>query len=418
MEKLKSDKLTIIGIIVPIIMFSLNIISVAYASLIIIMQIAIVYLKIRKNRFKINSKIQNICIYIIFALFITYIIDLLGGYAKNTIITTTLTFINILLIFLIVSYTDNKKETFEDVLKIFIVFVIFLCIYGIIIRIFGEKPQYYNLDENGNRIYRQELVIGNFSFYQRTMGDSAGNFSITSLTNNSNVFSYLILYAFIFNYMLLKEYKTEGKKYKIRYIFFIIFLISMYFAGSRMAIFLLVLSFLLINYLMSKNVKKYTEIYIIIGTVLIMGIARYLLVNSEVDFSVNLNGRDKIWSVMPEVLRENIVLGKGLDASRNIMQEKIGMDVTMFSCYYTMIANYGLILTILFFLILFSVIYKNIVKYLKDRNYIHLLTSIIILVSLIQGLVENNILRFAVWNNIYVFIISYNFACNLERKNK
>ena len=207
-KKVNTDTSTIIAILMPIIVLSLNVISGIVLMAIIAIQLLILCFKLKKYNLKMEREIKNITTVIIVMLLITYLIDLLGGYFEYTISTTTLVFASIIVSFLILYYTKNKESTFEKIMQLFIIFVVFLCIYGLVIRVFGERPRAY-IDSNGEKIYRQVLTIGPIHLYQKTMGNSAGNFSITSMTDNANTFSYLILYAFIMNLYFLKKYKEQ-----------------------------------------------------------------------------------------------------------------------------------------------------------------------------------------------------------------
>ena len=410
-KKVNTDTSTIIAILMPIIVLSLNVISGIVLMAIIAIQLLILCFKLKKYNLKMEREIKNITTVIIVMLLITYLIDLLGGYFEYTISTTTLVFASIIVSFLILYYTKNKESTFEKIMQLFIIFVVFLCIYGLVIRVFGERPRAY-IDSNGEKIYRQVLTIGPIHLYQKTMGNSAGNFSITSMTDNANTFSYLILYAFIMNLYFLKKYKEQKSVKNFYYFSFILFLVTICFAGSRMGIALVIVSYLAMKIFEIKRLKYMITMIVTLILLFLTFFSYVSLYNIDDIINIDLNGRDELWSIMPEVIQENIFIGKGLDSSRYIVMDKLGRDVTLFNSYFTMIANYGLILSILFYIIIIYIAYNNLKKYIKCRKdnlkvaNIYLFTAIIIIIALMQGLVENNILRYLIYNFIYVFFIS------------
>lgn len=419
-DKKNIDKLTIIAIIIPVILMALNLITTLITIGILGVQIVILLIKIKRKDGNINKKeIQILTFIIIFYLF-TYIIDLFGKYRETTIITTTLVFINIILNYLIVCLTYNKKETFMLIAKIFVGFVIFLCAYGLVVRILGGTPRPYEVT-NGETQYRQVVNIGGIQLSQRAMGNSQGRFGVTSLTKNPNTFSYLILYAFIINMILININKENNKKNIFNYLYMILLLIGVYIAGSRLAIVLIPLSYIGIKILSIKR-KRFISFIIIGGIIAVLIVGIYLILNFDSLKLIDLNGRDQLWAIMPEVFDDSLIIGQGLDASRNIVLEKTGMDLTMFNSYFTMLANYGLIITVLFYAWAIYLVFYYLKKWknekkLKMKN-LYTLIVMILIIALIQGIVENNILRFSVWNTIYVVLLTLGITIKDEDKEE
>ena len=246
-EKKKIDKLSVIAIIIPIILIILDLANTIVMIGILLFQAIILLIKIKKNEVPFTSKYKKILQLLIIFWLLTYLIDIYGRYLSSTFITTTLVFVNIILIFMITCYTNNKINTFYTIMKIFIIFVVLLCIYGLFVRVLGGTPRPYTNDD-GVKQYMQSVHIGPITLYQRAMGDSLGRFGVTSLTKNPNTFSYLILYAFVINLVIIKIRKNNKEKNIINYILIILFLISVYIAGSRLAMILIPISFILVEF--------------------------------------------------------------------------------------------------------------------------------------------------------------------------
>ena len=419
-DKKNIDKLTVIAIIIPIILMALNLITTLITIGILGVQLAILSIKIKRKDGNITKKeIQILTFVVIFYLF-TYIIDLFGNYKESTMITTTLVFINIILNFLIVCFTFNKKETFVFIAKLFVVFVSFLCVYGIVVRILGGTPKPYEV-ANGETQYRQVVNIGGIQLSQRAMGDSQGRFGVTSLTKNPNTFSYLILYAFIVNMILININKKNNKKNALNYLCMILFLIGVYIAGSRLAIILIPLSYIGIKIFSIKR-KKILSFILIGGITIVLVAGIYLILNLDSLKFIDLNGRDQLWAIMPEVFDNSLIIGQGLDSSRNIVLEKTGMDLTMFNSYFTMIANYGLIITVIFYVWVIYLVFYYLKKGKNEKDFkvknLYMLIVMILIIALIQGIVENNILRFSVWNTIYVVLLTLGITIKDKEKEK
>jgi len=102
--------------------------------------------------------------------------------------------------------------------------------------------------------------------------------------------------------------------------------------------------------------------------------------------------------------------------------EKTGLDLTMFNSYFTMIANYGLLITIVFYIVIVFFILKLFLQFRHETEMvtkkIYLISIILLMTGLIQGVVENNILRFSMWNIIYVFLLSISAMIKDEEKKE
>ena len=211
------------------------------------------------------------------------------------------------------------------------------------------------------------------------------------------------------NIVIIEINRKQRKNNILNYIYTILFLIGVYIAGSRLAIVLMPFAYILVKLLQIKN-KKSVSLLISAGLILILVAGIYFTNNLEAIKQIDLNGRDELWRIMPEVIDSSLFIGQGLDASRNVILEKTGLDLTMFNSYFTMIANYGLLITILFYSVILFLIYKLFVKFSHEDEIlsrkIYLISIILLIIGLIQGIVENNILRFSMWNIIYVFLLS------------
>lgn len=401
------DKLSLISMIVPIVLFTIGTINTIAIFIILGIQVINIFIKIKNQKSKISITEKNILEIIIFFCILTYIIDIFGGFFDSTIRTTTLIFGSTIINFIVIFLVTNKEETFIYFFKIFVIFVVFLSLYGIILRCFGGRPKAILI--NGEQQYIQELKIGNISFTQRVMGKTKQDFGVASLTNNPNNLSYLSLYAFIINYIFIKINKEKNKKNYLYYLFNIILLIGIYISGSRLVIAVLPIVFLGIQLLYIKNHKLLALASI--GIIICSSFsAIYLFSHIEYLKLIDLNGREMMWNTIPEIIEDNIFIGHGLDSSADLMLEKIGIKTTMFNIYFTFIANYGIFITIVFFVSYIYMIFKILKRTIKEKNdsikkVIYAISVMLLTVSLIQGIVENNILRFSLWNMIYVIVI-------------
>ena len=404
------DYLLIACLIAQIIFFIIDLMSIPVIITLFIFEIIMLLSKVIITR-----EIKNIGIYICIFIgaLITFGIDLLGGYANETLITTTLIFANIALTTSVCFYISNLEKALQIISKVFVYFMIFLVIYAVIMRCFGGVPQTYF--DNGEKLHRQCISILGVNFYQKTMGNIYGNFGVASLTQNPNTFSYLCLYAFIFNLIYLKERHKVLKNG----LYNVLLIIGILISGSRMAIALIPIVIIL-SFVIKKVKIKHIKVSILIAGIMALVVGIFITYNINMLSMIDLNGREDSWNVMPEIIKHNFFIGNGLDASKTIIKQLTGLQKGIFNSYYVMIINYGVIISAIFFTIIIKYIYNVVKKYKresKNQKKLYLLTIIIMIIGLLQGITEQNILRFSVWNTIYILLINCSIILCRENIN-
>ena len=380
--------------------------------LVYIFQLICIAYNIAKNKEKKINYIK-ITIAVVILFLITLIIDVFGDYTESTIVTTIIVFANIILLSIMIGTTE--KEISNNVYKKFCVYffkyVILITMYAIIIRFFGGMPTYYETTESGSFQYRQVINILGVQFSQIVMGDNSSlGFGVASITENPNTLSYLILFAEIIYIFYLSYNDTKLKK--ILYV--IILSIGIIIAGSRLAILLFILFFIVRIFFISKldiNENKEKSLFKIIVGIAIITILFLILSLGKYNIleSLDLNGRENIWEVAFEEIKSNTLDANGLGSADEILKDKLKTETSMHNIYLKLILEYGIIITSIFIIYNIYILIKSVKLLLKitneeDSNRI-LLQILIFMTILIIGLSESTIMTLSIYNILYFYNI-------------
>lgn len=274
---------------------------------VLLIQMFYIGMKLKKKNIILSIKQRKLFVFIIAIYPVILLMSGIGNYSEETIVTTTLIFGMTLCTILIAwSDTNDNKNTYI-LFKGLLVFFIFLALYGIIIRFFGSEPKMYNI--NGTFQSRQVLKLGPIQLSQRTMGTSNSNYGVSSLTQNPNSLSYYLLYAFIINTGLINIKKVKCESCIINYICYPILILGIFIAGSRLAILLLPITYLLSKlFYIKKSKMKNLILLILIAIMLIISI--FIVINVNVLENIDFNGREVLWSAVPEIINSHMLLGE------------------------------------------------------------------------------------------------------------
>lgn len=326
-------------------------------------------------------------------------------YRNETLTTTILVFINILVI-CIINFLDKEGRITKNILKYFFIFVIFLAIYGIVLRVFGSTPTTSTI--NGITRSRQFLKIGGLTFSQIVMGRAGESYGIASLTQNPNSLSYFLIYALIMNTV----YAQVKKKKKILHIaLYGIIVVGIILAGSRLAVLLIPVAYLIPKILFIKDKRKISIIILTMISVLILTVLLLTLMDISILENIDLNGRDLLWSNIPEIITNHMLTGEGVGSSILILEELLGVDkASMHNTYFVMISDFGLFLSLIIWVIIVLIVIKNIKELIKKEQNINkqqmVLAISIILIILIQGMSESTIFTLSVPNILFFYMLS------------
>lgn len=421
-EKIIKNNAIIILLIIILFTAKIPLIEQYNTYIIFLLQIICIIYNISKNQ---EKKIYGIgYIVLSVSLFaITLIIDILGEYSNQTIKTTAIVFLNIILFVLMFcsvkkNLNDSIYNTFS---KYFIIYILILCFYAIIIRFFGGTPVYFNTDENGGIQYVQTIRILGINFSQIAIGDTNSfGFGVSSLTGNPNTLSYLVLLGEII-YIFLKF----DKNILIKNIFIMsIFVITIIISGSRLAIMLFVLVIISKIFLFNKkSLYKSKKVFVIklLSVIALICIILSILLLNDINLldNLNLNGRENMWDIALNEIRSNIFEMNGLGASKQILAERLGIETSMHNTYLELALSYGVFITIIFVLYNIKVIISSIkflINSVNVENLSIILSQIILLVIiLLIGLSESTIMTFSAYNILYFYVI-LNILTTLKRE--
>ena len=411
----KIVKFNAIILLLMVILFTVEsqIINSYKVYLIYILQLICIIYNVITNKEKKVNYIKIILSIIIFFVF-TLIIDFFAEYTSETIITTIIVFTNIILLSIMIGTVEKKldNEIYIKFCKYFFIFVIIICLYAIIIRYFGGIPTYYDASEDGSIQYRQSVNIFGINFSQIVIPDrniSLG-YGVASITGNPNTLSYLILFAEIIYLFFLERKDTKIKK--VLYIAILTMTILM--ANSRLAVLLymmmLIIRIFFISKLKTSADKKYSLMKISIGVALM--IISFLILNMgkiNIWEQIDFNGRNDMWNVALEEIKNNPLKMNGLGASGEILKIKLGKEISMHNTYLDFALNYGIF--ILFVFIIYNILLivnsiRNLLASTNEKDIRRILVQIIFLiVLLIIGLSEGTVMTFSIYNLLYFYNI-------------
>lgn len=359
-----------------------------------------------------NNKIFLILYLILFAYSI--FISVFNKYRNETVITTVLVFASSLLI-IFIAWLESEDKAILILLKGFIIIVTFLAIYGIVLRFLGSEPTI--TVKNGISQSRQFLNIGPFRFSQIVMGNSKNNYGVASLTPNPNSLSYYLLYGFLINQIFIQIKKQKKQKIFLNILLSIIFIFGIFIAGSRLAIILLPFSYILLKVFLIKDTKK-RSLLIITTIGIFLFFILFILTNTSILGLIDLNGREEMWSKIPDIVKSNILMGNGIGSSILVLEDLLNTSkASMHNTYFSLISDLGLVISIVMWLAIFLFIIINLRHILKLKNeeykYIRLILTILMIIILMQAFSESTLLTYSLPNLLFI----YSMATCIKRKN-
>ena len=240
------------------------------------------------------------------------------------------------------------------------------------------------------------------------MGRAGESYGIASLTQNPNSLSYFLIYALIMNTV----YAQVKKKKKILHIaLYGIIVVGIILAGSRLAVLLIPVAYLIPKILFIKDKRKISIIILTMISVLILTVLLLTLMDISILENIDLNGRDLLWSNIPEIITNHMLTGEGVGSSILILEELLGVDkASMHNTYFVMISDFGLFLSLIIWVIIVLIVIKNIKELIKKEQNINkqqmVLAISIILIILIQGMSESTIFTLSVPNILFFYMLS------------
>ncbi|MDD3304290.1 MAG: O-antigen ligase family protein [Clostridia bacterium] len=399
-------KLNIWAILVPIIslvIFDLTYFVVLIVNLfdILVILLNIKYYKKNENKTGISSNI--ILLFIIFSM-LSILLALFSLNSIHILQTTLLIVGNIGIVMLLIISDKEREYTIKKVFAYFLYIVVFLCLYGIILRVFGNQ---YITEVSANE-YIQKLSLGGISFTQSACGDPTFGFMVGSLTNNPNTLSYFCIIALAIKLF----YKSNKKIHGV--IEYIALIIGLFISGSRLAIILFPIT-LILFYIYKKVQKKENRIIpiILLG---MFAIGCFALLN--IDYFTNkidLNGRDITWTVAIEEIQNVNLIGGGLGSDNQLISEKTGIDASMHNSYLSFFVNYGIIISIGFLsFIIVTLVTRFKVVYLEKNKA---LCYILFILMLIMALSESVFFVYGSYQYLFFYIMFHLYIVNKEKKD-
>lgn len=356
------------------------------------------------------TRIQKSMINFLLILFVLVVcMVMFSQYRSETLITTILVFINIIFI-CVINFLDKDGRISKNIIKYFFIFIIFLAVYGIILRIFGTEPTTSTI--NGVTRSRQFLRIGNITLSQIVMGKPNENYGIASLTPNPNSLSYFLIYALIINTVYTQTKKVKKQKKVLNFILYIVIIFGIILAGSRLAIILIPIAYLVPKILFMKNKKKISFIILLAISIILLILLYLLLIDFPILESIDLNGRDLLWSNVPRIISDHMILGEGVGSSILILEDMLGVEqASMHNTYFVMISDFGLLFTVITCILIIITVIKNIKRVIKNeysitkQQQIVLAISMIILI-LLQGMSESTIFTLSVPSILFFYMLA------------
>lgn len=408
-HKRKVENLIILSVVVQLILFAIgkmNQLLLVGTYAVQLMGI-LYYLKTQKL---LLSKLQKNALNFLLLIFVLVVImTIFSKYREDTLITTVLVFVNILFIF-IINFLDREERISNGIIKCFFIFLIFLAIYGIVIRIFGTEPTTSTID--GVTRSRQFLKIGNITLSQIVMGKPNENYGIASLTPNPNSLSYFLIYALIINTVYTQTKKVKKQKKLLNFILYIVIIFGIILAGSRLAIILIPIAYLIPKILFMKNKKKISFIILLTISIILLILLYLLLIDFPILESIDLNGRDLLWRNVPRIISDHMILGEGIGSSILILEDMLGVEqASMHNTYFVMISDFGLLFAVIICILIITMVIKNIKRLIKSeysitkQQQIVLAISMIILI-LLQGMSESTIFTLSVPSILFFYMLA------------
>ena len=137
-----------------------------------------------------------------------------------------------------------------------------------------------------------------------------------------------------------------------------------------------------------------------------------LLIDFPILESIDLNGRDLLWSNVPRIISDHMILGEGVGSSILILEDMLGVEqASMHNTYFVMISDFGLLFTVITCILIIITVIKNIKRLIKNeysitkQQQIVLAISMIILI-LLQGMSESTIFTLSVPSILFFYMLA------------
>ena len=304
--------------------------------------------------------------------------------------------------------------------KFIIVFMLILSAYGLLIY---YLPNYESKNTAGQTV--QCTIILGIKLSQIIAREKNGPTGIASLTQNPNTFSFLLLLgAVAVLYFLFSREDAKKIGWKIALsLFFVLFIFTLFRAGSRMCIALSIVLVLMFDFFQVKSRKKsylrsrFILIILLIGA-LIFAIMNYDKIVAQISFA----SREELWAVFDNNKRKYVFIGAGLGSSLQMIIFETSLTLGMHNTYYSLWLEIGLIPFILILLaLLISIIYSYFVHLkTKEKTPSKLISGsqmTIIFTILLFGITESTIFTFSLFNYLFFYLVGAIIGKGSKDKN-
>lgn len=240
---------------------------------------------------------------------------------------------------------------------------------------------------------------------------------------NPNENSFLIVYAFVIAFILLKNKVYNSKVINIiLYLSTIVYVIAVFSSGSRMGMILMIIS---ASIILISILKLRIKTIILIA---IMGVAILYLVNNYITdrtiermFNIandiknlNLAGREWIWNkagMMIDSNNFNWFIGEGWGTFPYAFQHFTGVFKGAHNFYIAVLFSTGIIGCVIVFIYFINLLLK-LLKYKRKEEFLYFLLLLIPLISMMSTNWDGR--RW--WFLIGLFIYKINYLTNLQNK--
>lgn len=362
------------------------------ALVIAFIQVVIFALCIRK----IMSSIRNFLnvktiVYLLLLVLLSTIIVFSSNYAVSIAASLKSSILFLLPSFMLVFLTisdDNILHTTRLVLKVLVIYGLFISLYGLIIYLIGQY------DHN-----TQFIQIGNVRFSQIVMGVHRSR--ISSVTSNPNVLGTLLMFSIPANLYFIEKIKNS----KFMIIVFLIQSMALLLTESRASIISIVLICFIYVFLISEKKLKFI-IYGLIVTLFFISIlflSEYFPIERLSD---GLNGRDEQWLPLIDSIKQRPFSGSGFGLANRVIIQRETHNV-----YLSVLAEMGIIGLFSFLGLwifgtynLFKRLYSIEVDYAKYKTLVFLFSISIGL--FVHQFFETDLMQFDFTTLFWVFILS------------
>lgn len=247
-----------------------------------------------------------------------------------------------------------------------------------------------------------------------------------SILNNPNAFGE---YAFIGIYIAFFLSFISNKTYlKILYLMPILILsYGLILSGSRTALFMTLVLYLMINLYFNYHKGKSKIVLIVGNMVLLTGVILIFegVFDSYLDTiraDMNLTGRDTIWINSLQIINQNIFKGIGYNNFTFVYNEYYNEITSPHNMLIGITAESGLIATILviFWFVYIIIRNHNVIIKNKDNKYITylILFNVFYVTYFVGQLSENSLMKFSTMNTLFFVLQGFNHGLLAKVEDK